>query len=804
MVKIEIDGKLIEARDGDMVIEAADDAGIYIPRFCYHKKLSVAANCRMCLVEVEKARKPLPACATPVTDGMKVMTKSKTAIAAQKGVMEFLLINHPLDCPICDQGGECELQDVAMSYGGDISRFSENKRVVADKNLGPLISTDMTRCIHCTRCVRFGEEIAGMKELGATGRGEHMQIGTYIEHAVESEMSGNIIDLCPVGALTSKPFRFSTRSWEMQQRDGIAAHDCIGSNTHLHIKSGKVMRVVPQDNEDINETWLSDRDRFSYQGLNSDDRAQQPMIKENGSWKTVDWETALNKAFTGINRSLNSDIESVGFLSSPNATTEEQYLFQKLARSQGINNLDHRLRQQDFSTESQLGLFPSLGQTIGDLESLNAALFVGSNVRKEQPIAGHRIRKAALAGASISFVNTRKNVVRFPVLANIAASPANMVEQLAGILSAAVSLSKGASISKYATAVIAKVKASEEQSAIAKSLIDGKLSTVVIGTEVLNSSNRASIETLSSAIADATNSTLSYLTEGANSTGAHIAGVLPHCGVAGTKSEKPGLNAKQMLDQSLSAYVLLGLEAEFDVADPTLAVNNLEQSECVVSLTSFVTDSIKQYSDVILPVCTYAETAGTFINVVGDWQSFNGVVPPVGEARPAWKVLRVLGNMFDVDGFDYMSVEDVFNEIDGVVGELSLKNNPVAFNVITPKAEGISVVGGTGLLSGDAVVRRASALQDAKDEISDVQIGLSPVTANGLGLENYDLALVKQGDNEVSAIVWIDEYLADQCVSIPMGTSTSAVLGAQSGVVVIEKSTQPEIDAEEMVRASNA
>lgn len=810
MVKIEIDGKQIKARDGDMVIEAADYAGIYIPRFCYHKKLSVAANCRMCLVEVEKARKPLPACATPVTDGMKVMTKSKNAIAAQKGVMEFLLINHPLDCPICDQGGECELQDVAMGYGSDVSRFSENKRVVADKNLGPLISTDMTRCIHCTRCVRFGEEIAGIKELGVTGRGEHMKIGTYIEHAIESEMSGNIIDLCPVGALTSKPFRFSTRSWEMQQRDSIAAHDCIGSNTHLHVKSGKVMRVVPKDNELINETWLSDRDRFSYQGLNSDDRAMQPMIKENGSWKTVDWETALNKAFTGINKALNSDIDKVGFLASPNATTEELYLFQKLARSQGIENLDHRLRQQDFSTESQMGLFPSLGYDVADLEKLNAALFIGSNVRKEQPIAGHRIRKAALAGGKISFINTRENAVRFPVLANIAASPADMLGQLTGVLAAAVALNKKASISASAKTAIAKAKINDEQKAIASSLMEGDLSSVVLGIEALNSANRSSLETLASAIADATNSTLSYLTEGANAAGAHIAGVLPYRAVAGGKSAKTGLNAKQMLDQDLSAYVLLGLEAEYDVANPVTAVSNLEKSECVISLTSFVTDSMKQYSDIILPVCTYAETAGTLVNAAGDWQSFNGIVPPVGEARPAWKVLRVLGNLFEVDGFDYISVEDIFNELDGLMKTVTTiensksKNNSIDVEVKADSQKGLSIVGGTGLLSGDAVVRRATALQESKDEIADVQIALSPSTANSLGLENYDVAMVKQGENEVSVIVWVDERLADQCVSIPMGTSTSALLGAQSDPIVIEKTSEPEIDEEEMVRASNA
>ncbi|MDH5259194.1 MAG: molybdopterin-dependent oxidoreductase, partial [Gammaproteobacteria bacterium] len=604
------------------------------------------------------------------------------------------------------------------------------------------------------------------------------------------------------------PFRYSTRSWEMQQRDGIAVHDCIGSNTHLHVKSGKVMRVVPKDNEAINETWLSDRDRFSYQGLNSDDRATQPMVKENGSWKTVDWETALNKAFTGLNKALNSDIEKVGFLSTPNSTTEELYLLQKLARSQGVENIDHRLRQQDFSTESQISIFPSLGCSIADLEKLNAAFFIGANVRKEQPIAGHRIRKAALSGGAISFINSRINEVRFPTLANIAASPAGMIEQLKGILSAAVALNKNASISESVKTAINKVKANDEQIAIAKSLVNGDSSSVILGIEVLNSVNRGTIETLASAIADATSSTLGYLTEGANAAGAHIAGALPYRTVAGTKTAKSGLNAQQMLDQDLSAYVLLGLEAEFDVANPVSAVSHLEKSDCVISLTSFVTDSIKQYSDVILPVCNYAETAGTIVNAAGDWQSFNGAVPPVGEARPAWKVLRVLGNLFEADGFDYISVEDIFNELDGLMqsaaGSKNVKNNSIGVDVKTLQENGLSIVGGTGVLSGDAIVRRATALQETKDEIADVQIALSPSTANSLGLENYDIALVKQGGNEVSVIVWIDEQLADQCVSIPMGTSTSALLGAQSDAIVVEKTTEPEIDEEEMVRASNA
>ena len=818
MVKIEIDNQVIEAKDGAMVIEAADEAGIFIPRFCYHKKLSVAANCRMCLVSVEKARKPLPACATPVTDGMKITTNSKSAVSAQKGVMEFLLINHPLDCPICDQAGECELQDVAMGYGNDVSRYSEMKRVIPDKNIGPLISTEMTRCIHCTRCVRFGEEIAGIKELGATGRGEFMQIGTYIEHAVESEMSGNVIDLCPVGALTSKPFRFSTRAWEMQQRDTIAFHDCVGSNVHVHVQHNEVKRVVPQDNESINETWISDRDRFSYDGLNSEDRLTRPMIKENGQWKTTDWETALNKAFTGLNKALNDSFEKVGFLSSPNATTEEQYLFQKLARSQGVSNLDFRLRQQDFTSQDQQGSYLSLGQNIADLSELNSALLIGSNVRKEQPIAGHRIRKAAIRGAKVSFVNTAANDFRFPVLENIAVTPAAMITELTVILSAASSLKKTAKIPTVVQKTIAQSagKVTKAHKAIAQSLIDGANSTVLLGTQAINHSNASTLETLASALAHVTDSKLAYLTDGANSAGASIAGVLPHRGsVGGQAIHKKGLNASQMLSESLNAYVLMGIEPAFDTASGSQSLQTLKGAECVISLSSFVSDGLKECADVILPVATSVETAGTYINVAGDWQSFNGCVPPKGEARPAWKVLRVLGNLFEAEGFDYMSVEDILDEIEGQIKDLSRDNQKIE-TAITPAKEsasnqntGLTLVGGIAMYGGDAIVRRAPALQATSDAIASSQVGISEATAKKLGLTTGDTVLVSSSgssasNQSVSGQVRIDSGLADLCVAIPMGTELSAVLSAQGSEVSLEKTTQTNQNTDDNVSVSHA
>ena len=802
MVKIEIDGKPIKARDGDMVIEAADAAGIYIPRFCYHKKLSVAANCRMCLIEVEKARKPLPACSTPVTDGMKISTKSKHALEAQKGVMEFLLINHPLDCPICDQGGECELQDVAMGYGRDVSRFSETKRVAFDKNLGPLIATDMTRCIHCTRCVRFGEEIAGIKELGATGRGEHMSIGTYIEKSVDSELSGNVIDLCPVGALTSKPFRFSARAWEMQQRDSIAAHDCVGSNTYTHVRRGKVMRTVPRDNESINECWISDRDRFSYQGLASEDRLTRPMIKENGQWQETDWETALHKAFTAINKTLNeAGAEQIGILASPNATTEEHYLLQKLARSEGIANLDHRLRQTDFSSQDQHAAYLSLGMPIENLEELDAALFVGANIRKDQPIIGHRIRKAALHKADIAFINTAAQDVKFPTLANIAAGPDAMLDELAGILSALLDSNKSAKVNDTARKLAKNTKPSDNHKIIANALLAGDKAGVFLGVQAIMHPAAAGLETLVSAIAAASGASMGYITDGANAAGAALAGMLPHRVTGGKAADKSGMNAQEMLAAKLRSYVLLNAEPDYDFANAQSAMTALNDAEAVIALSAYDTKSLRAVADVMLPIATYAETAGTFINVEGTVQCFNGCVPPVGEARPAWKVIRVLANLFEAPGFEYLSVEEILNEIETQLGDIGQTVNPVNTRVDVVRNKGLVRVGGVAVYGGDAVVRRAAALQATRDGKKDKMVSMNPKTAKAAGLAEGDWATISQNDCNAVAEVHIDDTIADNCVAVPLGTEVSAALrGAYEPLTLTKAESQ---NAEEM-RASNA
>ncbi len=715
MVNIEIDGKLVAAKDGAMVIEAADDAGIPIPRFCYHKKLSIAANCRMCLVEVEKAAKPLPACATPVTEGMKIYTKSPRALDAQKGVMEFLLINHPLDCPICDQGGECDLQEMALGYGASNSRFMENKRVVKDKDIGPLIATEMTRCIHCTRCVRFGEEIAGIKELGATGRGEHMEIGTYVEKALASEMSGNVIDLCPVGALTSKPFRYAARAWELARRDTVAPHDCIGSNLHVDVRGNQVMRFLPRENEEINETWISDRDRFSYEGLSSPDRLRVPMIKKDGHWQETDWTTAFEFTVAGLKSVLTRHgAGQLGALISPIATTEEMYLTQKLVRSLGGSNVDHRLRQCDFSDQQRAPVHPWVGQAIADLEHVDAALLIGSNVRKEQPIAAHRLRMAALVGASVMFVNAADHEFNFPVKAKLISGVGGMERDLAGIAKALLKLTGGQS-PEGLDALLAAVVVNDTYKVIAQQLHQANKATVLMGSQALAHPAMSTLRALAGVISQLSNAVFGYLPEAGNSVGGWLAGALPHRGAFGKSIATPGLNARAMLDSKLKAYLLHGIEPEFDCADPTAALTALNGADFVVSLSSYKSELMQRYANVILPIGPFTETSGTFVNAEGRWQSFAGVVSPLGESRPGWKVLRVLGNLFGLDGFDYFSSEEVRDELRAMTTDIKADNTIVWS---CPSKLGVEAVSGTmeiPMYAVDAIVRRATSLQKTAD-----------------------------------------------------------------------------------------
>ena len=625
LLNIEIDGRALKARKGAMIIEVADAAGITIPRFCYHPRLSVAANCRMCLVEVEKAPKPLPAGATPVMDGMKVHTRSPAALHSQKAVMEFLLINHPLDCPICDQGGECELQDLAMGYGRDVSRFAERKRVVADPDIGPLIATEMTRCIHCTRCVRFGEEIGGVPELGATGRGENTRIGTFIARSVDSELSGNVIDLCPVGALTSRPFRFRARAWEMQQVAAISPHDPIGSNLDLHVRRGRVLRVVPGHNDAINEVWLADRDRFSYEALYSEERLTAPRIKRDGEWVEVDWESAIEETCNRLRTVLaEQGPQALGALASASATTEELYLLQKLLRGLGSNNVDHRLRQLDTSDDPAAAEYPALGVRIAEIEQADAVLLVGSNTRKEHPLVNLRLRKAALRGAAVMAIGYSDHGFNYPLAGMLSVAPS----ALPGVLASLAAGPDGA--------------ADDAARAITERLTAAERPLVLLGPGVLDHPDAARLRALAAVVADRAGARLGVLATGANAAGGWLAGALPHRGPLARAVAEPGRAAMQMLDGSLAGVLLLGVEPELDCADGPRGVCALEAASTVISLSAFCSPAMERYADIQLPIAAFGETHGRYVNMEGQWQSFAAGANPAGEARPGWRGRRCL------------------------------------------------------------------------------------------------------------------------------------------------------------------
>ena len=785
LLNIEINGVALQVKPGTMVIEAADEAGIVIPRFCYHKKLSIAANCRMCLVDVEKAPKPLPACATPVTDGMKVQTKSAKALEAQKSIMEFLLINHPLDCPICDQGGECDLQETAMGYGQDVSRYSENKRVVRDKFIGPLISTDMTRCIHCTRCVRFGQEIAGIMEMGAPGRGEHMEISTYMERAIGSEMSGNVIDLCPVGALTSRPYRYTGRPWENTTVDSIAPHDCVGSNLHVQVRRNKVMRVLPRENEAINEIWLSDRDRFSYTGLQSPDRLGQPMIKQGEQWKAVEWESALDYACEGLQRVIqNSGADCIGALASSISTTEELYLLQRIIRGLGSNNIDHRLQQMDFADQESSPVFPYLGQAIADLEKIDAALLIGSYTRKDQPIIGHRLRKAAMAGARISSVHSVDYDFNYNLAQTIIVNPLALARELATIVKA-LAESTGKAVPAAIAQSVASVNISATHQAIAQDLQQAKNATVLIGVHAMANPNFSAVRSLANAIAELSGARLGYLPAGANSAGAWLAGAVPHRGPA-KQSLETGKHALQMISEDMQAFVVLHAEPEFDCANPNDASSALKNADFVVCMTPFATDAMREYADVLLPVSPFTETSGTFVNVEGRWQSFTACVAPYAQSRPAWKVLRVMGNFLKLHGFEYTTSEEVRDELDaltsGIQPNAGSEVKPVELPTAVPE---LTRIGHLPLYAVDALVRRAPPLQETTDSLV-AMIAVNQTTATKLGLHGSRNAVVVQNNTRISIPLYIEEAIPDDCAFIPTGVAGTNELGSSYGPVEVD------------------
>lgn len=702
MIEFELDGIKLSAPEGTTIIEAADIAGVYIPRFCYHKKLSIAANCRMCLIEVEKSSKPLPACATPITRDMKIKTKSDMTIKAQRDVMEFLLINHPLDCPICDQGGECELQDLSMGFGSPKSEYNEPKRAVYSQDIGPLIETEMTRCIQCTRCVRFGEEVAGLRELGVVNRSEKEEISTYVQHFLKSEMSGNIIDICPVGALTNKPARYETRGWEIKEHASISPHDCVGTNVFLHSrgqefsKERHVFRSVPKENEKINETWMSDRDRFAVEGLYHHDRIYKPQMKKEGKWIEVEWQYALNAiAHLTSHIQKESGASQIAGITDYSATLEEYYLFQQVIRALGSPHVDHRIRESDFSDQTRRPLFPQLNTDIADIENCDTILLVGSNVRCEQPIISTRIFKATQENLSVMAVNPAEYNFVFPLSEKI------IDDDIIAVLSDIV-------------AVFSHTHTHTASKHIAEKLLSSKKPAIFLGAYAAHHPHAATIRDLCKQIAKLSHATVGLLTDGANSAGAWIAGCIPHRDAVGATVKTIGKDAKSLLTSDpVSAYFLLNTEIENDSAYPEKALENLSKAKLVVCFNTFTTEKMREYADFILPITLYSENEGTFVNVNGVWQSFTSVGPAHGESKPAWKVLRALANMLELPGFSYTSVNQIRDALRAKADQhMCCKECKEVGDIVLPKNEKNIFVKTWAMYRDNALVRRAKALQE--------------------------------------------------------------------------------------------
>ena len=776
MLEIEIDGKQLQVEDGSTIMDAAHKAGTYIPHFCYHKKLSIAANCRMCLVQVEKAPKPMPACATPVTNGMKVFTHSDLALKAQEGVMEFLLINHPLDCPICDQGGECQLQDLAVGYGASQSRYEEEKRVVPNKDLGPLVSTDMTRCINCTRCVRFTQEIAGFMEMGQAFRGDRAEIMPFVESTVTTELSGNIIDLCPVGALTSKPFRFSARTWELSRRKSVAPHDGLGSNLIVQTKHDKVMRVLPLENEDVNECWLSDRDRFSYEGLNAADRLTKPLVKQGGEWKEAEWNVALDYVSHALRDVVkNHGGDSVGALLSPSATLEEMSLAGKLLRGIGSDNIDFRLRQSDFRADGKRAGTPWLGMKIADVSKLDRVLVVGSFLRKEHPLLAQRLRQITKKYAQVSVIHSSDDDLLSKLFAKAIVKPSLLPNVLAQVVKAAAEI-KGVSVD----ASLANITVGAEARKIAESLASARAGAVFLGNFAQQHPQASTLQALACQLAAITGVKLGLLAEAANSVGGYVAKALP---------QKGGLNAARLLSESRQAYVLLGVEPEFDTADGRAALAALKQAKTVVVLSPFKSAAALEYADVLLPVSPFSETSGTFINAEGRAQSFYAVTKPLADTRPAWKVLRVLGNLLEVSGFDYNSSEEVRDEVlagkPEFVAGLDNGLSGVALD-LSPVGEQIERVADVPLYFSDALVRRSPSLQATLDAAAPVA-RLNAATLARFGVVDGAEIVVKQGEGSVKLAAKVDATVPDNTLRIAAAHAATVALGAQFSALTVEK-----------------
>jgi len=751
-----------------MVMDAANKLGTYIPHFCYHKKLSIAANCRMCLVEVEKAPKPLPACATPVTAGMVVKSHSDKAVQAQKGVMEFLLINHPLDCPICDQGGECQLQDLAVGYGKGESRYEEEKRVVAPKDAGPLVSMqEMARCIQCTRCVRFGQEVAGVMELGMVGRGEHSEITAFVGQTVNSEMSGNMIDLCPVGALTSKPFRYSARTWELSRRKSVSPHDGLGSNLIVQVKGGKVKRVLPLENENVNECWISDKDRFSYEALDSEQRLTQPMLKQGGEWKEVDWQTALEYVAHGLkNIKHEHGANALAALATPHSTLEELHLLQKLMRGMGSDSVDTRLRQSDFSLAD---VKPWLGMSINEFAGLNRAFVIGSFLRKDHPLLATRLRLAAKAGAQVSLLHASDDDQLMTIANKMIVAPSDWLNALSQVV-VAVAAAKGVA----APAGFEGISAGDNAKAIAASLISGESKGVFLGNAAVAHPQAGKLHAAAQWIAEQTGAKLGYLTEAANTVGAYLANA----------------NGKNVpvFSEPKQAYVLLNAEPELDAHNPQAAHTALHKAEMVVVMSAFKHGM--DYADVLLPIAPFSETSGTFVNCEGRAQSFNGTVKPLAETRPAWKVLRVLGNILGLSGFDYDTSESIRDEVLGAgVTDLSGKLNNVSKQAVVAgaaAANGVERIADVPIYFADALARRSAPLLMTNDGATPLAY-LPVALAQQLGVAAGDKVKVAQGSGSAVLVAAVDAGLPANTVRVAAAHAATASLGGMFGSITVEK-----------------
>ncbi len=774
MVELTVDGNKVEVPEGSMVMHAAQKVGLYVPHFCYHKKLSIAANCRMCLVEVEKAPKALPACATPVTNGMVVHTCSEKARAAQKSVMEFLLINHPLDCPICDQGGECQLQDLAVGYGGSSSRYQEEKRVVFHKDLGPLVSAEeMSRCIHCTRCVRFGQEIAGVMELGMLGRGEHSEITTFVGRSIESELSGNMIDICPVGALTSKPFRYSARTWELARRRSVSPHDSLGANLVIQVKGDRVMRVVPFEDEAVNECWISDRDRFSYEGLNSEDRLSAPMIKgTDGKWQEASWSDALAAVAQGLSRVRDSfGAGQIGALASEYATTEEYALLGRLVRSLGSENIDFRLRQTDPAFDAALTGAPWLGMPIAELDNLDRVLVVGSFLRKDHPLMAQRLRQAAKRGTQILMVDSAADDPLMPVAARITVAPSELARALAEVAVALAQAKEQAVPAEFSSVV-----PGENAKLIAASLASGANTAVLMGNLAVASAQASTLAANGRAVAELAGGKFGFLTSGGNTVGGYLAGAIPG---------KGGKNAAAMLAEPLKAYVVLHAEPLLDADNGQQAIAALRGAQFAVALTPY-RSAAAEWADVMLPVSPFTETSGTFVNAQGLPQSFKGTVTPFGQTRPGWKVLRVLGNVLHLAGFDDETSESVRDAVlaGGIEGRLSNEiKAPLGLGQV---ASGLERVADVPIYRTDAMVRRSEPLQAAPASKKPAA-AMNGRTLTSLGLTAGVKVRVSSGQGAVELETVQDDAVADRAVRISAAFENTAALGGAFGQISVER-----------------